>query len=537
MVSFTSSAINKSGRKFAPKAPPRRAPPSAANSARASVSDGRPSATPVPETQKAQAPPVVTPSPDTPQLVQATEEPRIEHATVSSTSATPIPQPIASVTPVTETARSEGSVLPEKPVPISAPTQSRRERAINAPQTLPEVSRIEANAPNETIPPVEASIQALAQAAAAEVTPTPIAQATTRIAAPRERINRTESAPDLNIATATSGESTPQTDNASATTTPKPRASQNKRRKSTTSETTPSTESAKPRKPRGKRKREPTPEESENVEIAPTVVKMSELCKDLRTGKKSRREMELRNLEQQEAERKEKVREKARNASTPVKADTENGSSAPTGINMTPTKASGPRMRIVNGEIVVDNTSLQIDRHADAAREFGEGEHVVESRLNRKVNQATYGKRTKAESWDEELTDLFYRGLRMFGTDFSLISKMFPGRNRRQIKLKFNNEERKDPERIKRTLLGPSEAIDIQTYSELTNTVYEDVEVIQRELDEDKKRIEEQHEREKRAQDELMRNPTGPANDTNVVPSIENTSIKKRRSISKSISA
>lgn len=491
----------------------------------------------MPETQKAQAPPAVTPSPDTPQPVQVTEEPRIEHGIVSSTSATPIPRPVASVTPVAETARSEGSVVPEKPVPISAPIQSRRERAINAPQPLPEVSRIEANAPNETIPPVEASIQALAQVAAAENTPTPIAQPTTRIAAPRERINRTESAPELNIATATSGESTPQTDNDSATTTPKPRASQSKRRKSTTSETTPSTESAKPRKPRGKRKREPTPEESENVEIAPTVVKMSELCKDLRTGKKSRREMELRNLEQQEAERKEKAREKARNAGTPVKADAENGSSAPAAINTTPTKASGPRMRIVNGEIVVDNASLQIDRHADAAREFGEGEDVVESRLNRKINQATYGKRTKAESWDEELTDLFYRGLRMFGTDFSLISKMFPGRNRRQIKLKFNNEERKDPERIKRTLLGPSEAIDIQTYSELTNTVYEHVEVIQRELDEDKKRIEEQHQREKRAQDELMRNPTGLANDTNVVPSIEYTSVKKRRSISKSISA
>lgn len=424
-----------------------------------------------------------------------------------------------------------------RPVPISAPTQSRRGRTVNKSQNLPEVSQFEANVPNETIPPVEASIQALAQAAAAEVTPTPITQPTARIAASHESANRTESAPVSTIATATHGEPISQTDNASATTTPKPHASQSKRRKSTTSENTPGAENAKSRKPRGKRKREPTPEESENVEIAPTVVKMSELCKDLRTGKKSRREIELRNLEQQEVERKEKAKEKARNTGTPVKTDAENGSSVPTGVNTTPTKASGPRMRIVNGEIVVDNASLQIDRHADAAREFGEGEDVVESRLNRKINQATYGKRTKAESWDEELTDLFYRGLRMFGTDFSLISKMFPGRNRRQIKLKFNNEERKDPERIKRTLLGPSEAIDIQTYSELTNTVYEDVEVIQRELDEDKKRIEEQHEREKRAQDELMLNPSGVANDKNVVPSIENTSIKKRRSISKSISA
>ncbi|RAO72105.1 uncharacterized protein BHQ10_008117 [Talaromyces amestolkiae] len=530
---YTNFLADKSGRKFAPKAPPRRAPPAAANSTRASVSDGRPSATPVPETQKAQAPPVVASSPDTPQPVQVTEEPRIEDAIVSSTSATPISRPVASVTPITETTRPtshEGSVVPEGPVPVSAPTQSRRERASNAPQTqVPGVEAITAS--NTTIPTVEASIQALAQVAAAESNPTPIAQPTSRIAAPRERMNRTENIFDVNTATATSGESTPQ-----KITTPKPRASQSKRRKSTTSENTPGTESANPRKPRGKRKREPTPEESENVEIAPTVVKMSELCKDLRTGKKSRREIELRNLEQQETERKEKAREKARNAGTPVKPDAENGSSAPT-VNTTPTKTNLPRMRIVNGEIVVDKDSLEIVQHADAARELGEGEDVVESRLNRKINQATYGKRTKAVSWDEELTDLFYRGLRMFGTDFESISKMFPGRNRRQIKLKFNNEERKDPERIKRTLLGPSELFDIQTYSELTNTVYEDPEVIQRELDEDKKRIEEQHEREKRAQDELMHNPSGLVNDKNVVPSIETTSVKKRRSISKSISA
>lgn len=530
---YTNFLADKSGRKFAPKAPPRRAPPAAAKSARASVSDGRPSATPVPETQKALAPPVVASSPDTPQPVQVTEEPRIEDAIVNSTSATPVSRPVTSVTPITEPTRStphDESVVPEKPVPVTAPTQSRRERVNNAPQT--QAPGVEASAASNTaIPTVEASIQALAQVAAAESIPTPIAQPTSRIPAPRDRTNRTESVYDANIATETSGESTPQT-----TTTPKPRASQSKRRKSTTSETTPGVESANPRKPRGKRKREPTPEESENVEIAPTVVKMSELCKDIRTGKKSRREIELRNLEQQEAERKEKAREKARNAGTPVKPDAENGSSAPT-VNTTPTKTNLPRMRIVNGEIVVDKDSLEIVQHADAARELGEGEDVVESRLNRKINQATYGKRTKAVSWDEELTDLFYRGLRMFGTDFESISKMFPGRNRRQIKLKFNNEERKDPERIKRTLLGPSEVFDIQTYSELTNTVYEDPEVIQRELDEDKKRIEEQHEREKRAQDELMHNPSGLANDKNVAPSIETTSIKKRRSISKSISA
>jgi transcription factor TFIIIB component B'' len=280
------------------------------------------------------------------------------------------------------------------------------------------------------------------------------------------------------------------------------------------------------RKPRAKRKREATPDESETVEIAPTVIKMSELCRDLRTGKKSKREVELRNLESAEAERKQKVKDDARNSVSTVKENNEAGTDNP---ETTPQKTqSGPRMRIVNGEIVIDNQSLQVDRRADL--ESSHMEDVLESRLSRKINQATYGKRTKAESWDEELTDLFYRGLRMFGTDFMMISKMFPGRSRRQIKLKFNNEERRDPERIKSTLMGPPEAVDIQSYSEMTNTVYDDPQLIQQELDEDKKRIEEQHAKEKLAQEELLRNPSGVSNDTNVAQSIEKSDSNNSRS-------
>jgi Transcription initiation factor TFIIIB, Bdp1 subunit len=166
-------------------------------------------------------------------------------------------------------------------------------------------------------------------------------------------------------------------------------------------------------------------------------------------------------------------------------------------------------MRIVNGEIVLDSTSLQVDRHADAARAAGDLEDVVESSFTRKINQASYGKRTKTETWDEEMTDLFYRGLRIFGTDFMVISKMFPGRSRRQIKLKFNNEERRDPQRIKETLMGPTEVMDIATYSEMTNTVYDDPKIVQQELDDEKKRIEDQHAKEKEMQEEMLRNPTG----------------------------
>jgi transcription factor TFIIIB component B'' len=227
----------------------------------------------------------------------------------------------------------------------------------------------------------------------------------------------------------------------------------------------------------------------------------------------SKRETELRNMELAEIERKQNLPQDGENKEhekTPIK---QNGEAPSPAAEQTDTQdgkgQSGPVLRIVNGEIVLDAASLQVDRHADADKNVGELEDVVENSLTRRVNQSSYGKRTKAESWDEEMTDLFYRGLRMFGTDFMMISKLFPNRSRHQIKLKFNNEERRRPEKIKRTLLGPGEFIDIETYSEMTNTVYDDPRVIQQELDEDKKRIEGQHAKEKEAQEEMLRNPGG----------------------------
>jgi transcription factor TFIIIB component B'' len=256
---------------------------------------------------------------------------------------------------------------------------------------------------------------------------------------------------------------------------------------------------------------------------------MSDLCKDTRTGKRSKRETELRAHELAEAERKKVQQEGGQKDETATKQTLNESVLKEDQPGSTPNKSSqaGPVMRIVNGEIVLDTASLQVDRHADAERNGDDLEDVVENSLTRKVNQATYGKRSKTESWDEGMTELFYRGLRMFGTDFMLISKMFPGRSRRQIKLKFNNEERRDPQRIRETLLGPRESIDINTYSEMTNTVYDDPRLIQQELDEEKKRIEEQYEKDKKAQEDLLRNPDGVAG--NNALGVDKAGIKSKR--------
>jgi len=52
--------------------------------------------------------------------------------------------------------------------------------------------------------------------------------------------------------------------------------------------------------------------------------------------------------------------------------------------------------------------------------------------------------RTKNQSakWTPEETRKFYKAIEIFGADFSLIAKLFPSRNRDQIKNKFNREEK-----------------------------------------------------------------------------------------------
>ncbi|KAI9143680.1 hypothetical protein BKA69DRAFT_1026459, partial [Paraphysoderma sedebokerense] len=51
-------------------------------------------------------------------------------------------------------------------------------------------------------------------------------------------------------------------------------------------------------------------------------------------------------------------------------------------------------------------------------------------------------------------TGLFVKALSYWGTAFDLICKMFPGRNRHQIKNKFNREESKNPIRVKNALMN-----------------------------------------------------------------------------------
>ncbi|KAG5935321.1 hypothetical protein E4U60_003238 [Claviceps pazoutovae] len=277
-----------------------------------------------------------------------------------------------------------------------------------------------------------------------------------------------------------------------------------------------------------RRARSPTPDDAETQVVDLQKLKMSDLTKDLRIGKKFSRHDELR-----ERERKARMKAKLeKDLEIPGEAggdssNTNNKTSqspAPGGTQSTtksnsaaststpaPAATSGPQFRIVDGQIVVDQDSLVMDRHARAAAaQAGEDmETIEENDFTRLITSSSFMTTSKLKGpniWTEPETELFYRGLRMFGTEFEMISKMFPGKQRRHIKLKFNREERHNPARIDAAVMGEKTIkMDLDEYQAFTGASFEPVEDIEAE----QRKIQEGYEAERQRvvdeQAEIMR--------------------------------
>ncbi|RCK62737.1 Transcription factor TFIIIB component B'' [Candida viswanathii] len=97
------------------------------------------------------------------------------------------------------------------------------------------------------------------------------------------------------------------------------------------------------------------------------------------------------------------------------------------------------------------------------------------------ITSTTYSKRVHTDKWTPDELNLFYQALSMFGTDFSLISQLFPYRSRKQIKLKFNLEERKFPE-IVELALKRKLPVDFQEYCKSTKNDIKSLEYYNEEL-------------------------------------------------------
>lgn len=106
----------------------------------------------------------------------------------------------------------------------------------------------------------------------------------------------------------------------------------------------------------------------------------------------------------------------------------------------------GVQLQIINGRAVLNQETLvRQEEEVDYETQF---ERVTETNGSRYFTQATYSNQERTEKWTREDTAHFYNGLRQFGADFSMISRLFPTRSRKQIKNKFKKEEREQKENI-----------------------------------------------------------------------------------------
>lgn len=115
---------------------------------------------------------------------------------------------------------------------------------------------------------------------------------------------------------------------------------------------------------------------------------------------------------------------------------------------------SNPKHRGANNS---NKDQFDVNPFSDEQEGDQEGDEDNNSHLNsRKLNYHSYMSKSQSTRWSKLETDLFYQGVRQFGTDFAMIKQLFPNRTRHQVKLKFKNEERKKPLQIADALLHRS---------------------------------------------------------------------------------
>lgn len=261
------------------------------------------------------------------------------------------------------------------------------------------------------------------------------------------------------------------------------------------------------KKTKARHRRGQTPEDAETHQIDVTETAMADLVTDNGLGKRSetgrRLDNEWLDIKQRWDQKLEQNRSKAkmkpsqRKAARQIEAE-EAPAQAPAVV---------PQMMIVDGQIVTTDESRQVDfSHNIEARAniIDESQIQTDERIYNYVNQNRIGKNAglrNATKWTEELTDKLYQGLRVFGTDFELITNLFGGSwTRRQIKAKFVREERLHLHKIKEAL-AQREQVDLNGYGSMIEGGIEglrDPKEIEAELEAEEKKIRDEYERAKR---------------------------------------
>ncbi|WFD07337.1 hypothetical protein MVES1_002700 [Malassezia vespertilionis] len=106
--------------------------------------------------------------------------------------------------------------------------------------------------------------------------------------------------------------------------------------------------------------------------------------------------------------------------------------------------------RIVDGKIVLDEQSLYANYRDEEQqeRELRTWEVVDEREGDQFVNSASRSKQRRTQRWSAEETERFFLAVSQWGTDFEMITRLFPHRTRREIKSKWTKESRQNAKRL-----------------------------------------------------------------------------------------
>ncbi|KAB0803485.1 hypothetical protein PPYR_00455 [Photinus pyralis] len=114
-----------------------------------------------------------------------------------------------------------------------------------------------------------------------------------------------------------------------------------------------------------------------------------------------------------------------------------------------------PQIKIgKNGEIIIDEKSLIVEnKQTKKDRENLKNSELVNGDFD--TGYGVYKKVRRSKDWSNEETLFFYKALHTLGTDFSLMLQLFPGRTRRELKMKFKKEDRINHTLIDKALSQP----------------------------------------------------------------------------------
>ncbi|CAH2009156.1 unnamed protein product [Acanthoscelides obtectus] len=114
-----------------------------------------------------------------------------------------------------------------------------------------------------------------------------------------------------------------------------------------------------------------------------------------------------------------------------------------------------PQIKIgPTGEIIIDEQSLVVEREdIKRQREEIQKQELIDGDFD--TGYGIYKRHKRSKTWTHTETLRFYKALNSLGTDFTIMTDLFPNRSRRELKLKFVKEEKTNRALIDRALMQP----------------------------------------------------------------------------------